>query len=47
MVAGAVDLSRSAGQTVLVSLVTDSLGSNNCDWAIWVNPRLEPATGGP
>jgi len=47
MVAGAVDLSRAAGQTVLVSLVTDSLGSNNCDWAIWVNPRLEPATGGP
>jgi len=46
MVEGAVDLSRSAGQTVLVSLVTGSLGSNNCDWAIWVNPRLEPATGG-
>ena len=40
-----VDLSRWPGQTVLVSVVTDSLGSNNCDWAIRVNPRLEPAAG--
>ena len=41
MLAGAVDLSRWAGKVVLLSLVTDSLGSNNCDWAIWVNPQLE------
>lgn len=46
MVAGAVDLSPWAGQVVLVSLVTDSLGSNNSDWAVWVAPRLEPAGAG-
>jgi hypothetical protein len=41
MVTGSVDLSPWAGQPVLLSLVTDSLGSNNCDWAVWVDPRLE------
>lgn len=45
LVDGSVDLSRWAGQVILLSLVTDSLGSNNCDWAIWVNPRVEAARG--
>ena len=40
MAEGAIDLSPWAGQVALVSLVTDSLGSNNCDWAVWVAPRL-------
>lgn len=44
-VAGFVDLTPLAGQVVLLSLVTDSLGSNNCDWATWVQPRLEALTG--
>jgi hypothetical protein len=43
MMDGAVDLSRWAGQSVLLSLVTDAEGSNNCDWAVWVEPRLEAA----
>lgn len=38
---GSVDLGRHAGQEVLLSLVTDAEGSNNCDWGIWVEPRLE------
>jgi hypothetical protein len=38
-----VDLSPYAGQVVLLSLVTDSLGTNNCDWAVWTQPRLEAA----
>jgi uncharacterized protein YbdZ (MbtH family) len=37
----AVDLGRWAGQTVLLSLVTDSDGSNSCDWAFWGAPRVE------
>ncbi|MEI6503729.1 MAG: hypothetical protein WCP21_22190, partial [Armatimonadota bacterium] len=41
---GVVDLTRWAGQPVLLSLVTDADGANNCDWAVWVEPRLEPAT---
>lgn len=40
--AGSVDLSPWAGKPVLFSLVTDSVGSNNCDWAVWGNVRLEP-----
>jgi hypothetical protein len=37
---GAVDLSAWAGKRVLLGLVTDSLGSNNCDWAVWGDVRL-------
>ena len=36
-----VDLGRWAGQRVLLSLVTDADGSNNCDWAQWGEPVLE------
>jgi hypothetical protein len=38
--AAAVDLAPWAGKPVLVSLVTDSCGSANCDWAVWGEPRL-------
>jgi hypothetical protein len=38
---GAVSLRPWAGQTVLLSLVTDSVGSNNCDWARWGDVRVE------
>jgi len=38
--AASVDLSPWAGKCVLLSLVTDSCGSNNCDWAVWGDPRL-------
>jgi hypothetical protein len=34
------DLSRWAGQPVLLSLVTDSDGPYDCDWACWGEPRL-------
>jgi hypothetical protein len=37
---GSVDLSAWAGKHVLLGLVTDSLGSNNCDWAFWGDVRL-------
>jgi len=37
---GVVDLKPWAGQTVLLSLVTDSMGSNICDWAQWGDIRL-------
>jgi hypothetical protein len=36
-----VDLSKWAGQSVLLSLITDSDGLNNCDWAQWGEPTLE------
>lgn len=39
-----VDLSEHAGRVVVLELVTDSLGEAFCDWAMWANPRLEPAT---
>lgn len=34
------DLSRWAGQPVLLSLITDSDGPYDCDWACWGEPRL-------
>lgn len=34
------DLSRWRGQTVLLTLVTDSEGSDYCDWATWAEPQL-------
>jgi hypothetical protein len=37
---GVVDLTPWAGKPVLLSLVTDSVGSNNCDWAVWGDVRL-------
>ena len=37
---GSVDLKPWAGKQVLISLVTDSLGSNICDWAQWGDARL-------
>jgi hypothetical protein len=43
MVPGALDLTPWAGTSLLLSLVTDADGTNNCDWAIWVEPRLEAA----
>jgi hypothetical protein len=38
-----LDLTPWAGQPLLLSLVTDADGTNNCDWAIWIEPRLEAA----
>jgi len=38
---GLVDLSPYVGRPVLLSLVTDSVGTNNCDWAQWGDARLE------
>jgi len=40
---GEVNLAAYAGQRVLLALVTDSVGPNNCDWAVWGEPRLEQA----
>lgn len=40
---GRVDLSAQAGKTVLLSLVTDSVGSAHSDWAVWSEPRLTAA----
>ena len=37
---GVVDLAPWAGKPVLLSLVTDSVGSNLCDWAAWGDARL-------
>ena len=37
---GSVDLGPWAGKKVLLSLVTDSLGTNICDWAQWGDLRL-------
>jgi len=36
-----VSLSRWAGMPVVVSLVTDSAGPYNFDWAHWAEPRIE------
>ena len=35
-----VDLSRWAGQPIVLSLVTDSAGAFNYDWTTWGEPRL-------
>lgn len=47
---GSVDLSPWAGQPVLLSLVTDSAGTNDSDWALWADVRLvaagDPNRGG-
>ena len=37
---GAVDLKPWAGKQVILSLVTDSVGNNLCDWAQWADARL-------
>ncbi len=37
---GSVDLGPWAGRAILLSLVTDSVGSNLCDWAQWGDARL-------
>ena len=37
---GRVDLSEHAGGPALLALITDSAGTNNCDWAVWGGPRL-------
>ena len=37
-----VDLSRWAGQPVVLGLVTDSAGAFNYDWTTWGEPRLVP-----
>jgi len=39
---GEVDLSDFRGSALLLALVTDSAGSNRCDWAVWAQPRLVP-----
>lgn len=36
-----IDLGRYAGRAVLLTLVTDSMGPFNFDWAVWASPRLE------
>jgi hypothetical protein len=38
--AATVDLAPWAGKPILLSLVTDSCGSNSCDWAVWGDPHL-------
>jgi hypothetical protein len=38
-----IDLSRYAGKVVVLQLITDSLGDEFCDWAAWVQPRIETA----
>jgi hypothetical protein len=35
-----VSLSQYAGQTVVLTLITDALGDYICDWAHWGEPRL-------
>ncbi len=40
--AGEVDLSEFSDGPVLLTLITDSAGTNNCDWAVWAEPRLLP-----
>ncbi|MBI2299264.1 MAG: hypothetical protein HYU66_10045 [Armatimonadetes bacterium] len=40
---GMVDLRPWAGRPVVISLVTDSSGSNLCDWAVWGDVRLSSA----
>lgn len=35
-----VDLSRFAGQVVVLSLVADSLGTYEFDWAVWAEPKI-------
>lgn len=35
-----VDLARYAGQTIVLSLVTDALGDFSFDWAAWGEPRM-------
>ena len=35
-----VDLARYAGQTIVLSLVTDALGDFSFDWAAWGDPRI-------
>jgi hypothetical protein len=37
-----VSLSKYAGQTVVLTLITDALGDYICDWAHWGEPRLVP-----
>ncbi|MCX7598028.1 MAG: hypothetical protein N2512_04060, partial [Armatimonadetes bacterium] len=39
------DLSPWAGKPIVLSLVTDSYGRFDCDWAAWGEPRLEAAKG--
>ncbi len=39
---GEVDLTPYAGQTILLSLVVDSLGDASYDWSRWSQPRIEP-----
>lgn len=37
-----VDLSDYAGKTILLSLITDSFGTNYDDWAVWGEPKVLP-----
>ena len=41
------DLSDLSGQLVVLSLVTDSDGPFNCDWACWGEPTLEKIKSEP
>jgi hypothetical protein len=43
---GEVDLSAWKGSTVLIELVTDSLGDNSFDWVNWADVKLTPAAPG-
>lgn len=38
-----IDLSSLAGHTVQFALVVMANGSSAQDWAVWINPRVEPA----
>jgi hypothetical protein len=42
---GVMDLGPWAGRPILLSLVTDSVGSNNSDWAMWGDVRLVAEQG--
>lgn len=37
-----VPLDRWTGKTIVLTLITDSLGDHSCDWAYWGEPHLEP-----
>lgn len=41
---GSVNISRYAGQRIVLELVTDSMGEEFCDWASWVEPRITGIT---
>jgi hypothetical protein len=43
---GALDLTNWSGQTILLQLVTDSVGDNSCDWAWWADLAISGSAAG-